>query len=338
MLEPETFLPLDYIQAKPLKERLRNTQFKGVKLLYDVIKYDIPDIKRAVLFVTNNSLVCETPEDAMKVAYEMDDGQRYDAVALDGTFYQKSGIISGGSVDLARKAKRWDDKHVSTLKSKKEKLSEELRVAMKNSRKESEIQTIQSQIDGKETRLKFSLSDKESTIKKIDKLTKEMERMRTDLEKLNPAVRSIESTMRKRDEQIDDTKEKMNTVEDRVFKDFCKKIGVKNIRQYEERELRTQQERLKKKVEYENQINRISTQLEYERKREEQLQLNVQKFERMVQDIEDQMETAKSAEHGQMQEIDQEMRTVEKLKSQKQYLKSEVEKNEDQVNNVNYSS
>jgi hypothetical protein len=37
---------------------------------------------------------------------------RYDAVALDGTFYQKSGIISGGSVDLARKAKRWDDKQV----------------------------------------------------------------------------------------------------------------------------------------------------------------------------------------------------------------------------------
>jgi hypothetical protein len=31
---------------------------------------------------------------------------------LDGTFYQKSGIISGGSVDLARKAKRWDDKQV----------------------------------------------------------------------------------------------------------------------------------------------------------------------------------------------------------------------------------
>ena len=43
----------------------------------------------------------------------MEDGQRYDAVALDGTFYQKSGIISGGSVDLARKAKRWDNKHVS---------------------------------------------------------------------------------------------------------------------------------------------------------------------------------------------------------------------------------
>merc|ERR1719330_113523 len=210
----------------------------------------------------------------MKVAYEMEDGQRYDAVALDGTFYQKSGIISGGSVDLARKAKRWDDKQVSTL----------------NSRKESEIQTIQSQVQGLETRLKYSLTDRDTTNKKIEKLNKEMEKMRADLEKFAPAVRDVENTMRKREKQIETTKEKMNTVEDRVFSEFCKKIGVKNIRQYEERELKSQQERAKRKLEFENQINRITTQLEYERKREEQLQQNVRKFERSVQDVEDQLE------------------------------------------------
>ena len=70
MLEPETFLPMDYIQVKPLKEMLRNiNKPKGVKLLYDVLQYELAEIKRAVLFVTKNSLVCETPEDAMKVAY-----------------------------------------------------------------------------------------------------------------------------------------------------------------------------------------------------------------------------------------------------------------------------
>merc|ERR1719438_763231 len=257
MLEPETFLPLDYIQAKPLKERLRNiSNPKGVKLLYDVLQYEPAEIKRAVLFVTNNSLVCETPEDAMKVAYEMEDGQRYDAVALDGTFYQKSGIISGGSVDLARKAKRWDDKQVSSLKAKKENLSEELRIAMKNSRKESEIQTIQSQVHGLETRLKYSLSDRDSTSKKINNLKRELEKMRGDLEKFAPAIREIESSMKKREKVIENTKEKMNTVEDRVFSDFCKKIGVKNIRQYEERELKSQQEKAKKKLEFESQQER----------------------------------------------------------------------------------
>ena len=47
-----------------------------VKLLYDVLRYDPPEIKKAVLFVTNNALVCENPDDAMKVAYELEDGQR----------------------------------------------------------------------------------------------------------------------------------------------------------------------------------------------------------------------------------------------------------------------
>merc|ERR1712088_354332 len=195
--------------------RLRNIQHpKGVKLLYDVLRFDPPDIKKAVLFVTNNALVCETPDDAMKVAYELEDGQRYDAVALDGTFYQKSGIISGGSVDLAKKAKRWDDKQVSTLKSRKEKLAEELRQAMKNSRKESEIQTIKSQIQGLKTRLKYSTNDRETTRKKIDQLTtKQLKKMRSDVESFGPKIQEIEKAMRERQTQIEDTKDKMNTVE-----------------------------------------------------------------------------------------------------------------------------
>ena len=332
MLEPETFLPLDYIQAKPLKERLRNiSNPKGVKLLYDVLQYEPQEIKRAVLFVTNNALVCETPEDAMKVAYEMEDGQRYDAVALDGTFYQKSGIISGGSVDLARKAKRWDDKQVSSLKARKEKLSEDLRIAMKNSRKESEKQTIQSQVQGLETRLKYSQSDRDSTSKRITNLKNEMKKFREELEKFDPAIRQIESSMKKREKVIEDTKEKMNTVEDRVFSDFCNKIGVKNIRQYEERELKSQQEKAKKKLDFENQINRITTQLEYEQKREEQLQQNVRKFERMVQDVEDQLDASKKNEDDKKHEIDKELREVEKLKSEKTYLKSEVDKLDEDV-------
>ena len=304
MLEPETFLPLDYIQTKPLKERLRNINSpKGVKLLYDVLRYDPPDIKQAVLFVTNNALVCETPDDAMKVAYELEPGQRYDAVALDGTFYQKSGIISGGSVDLARKAKRWDDKQVSTLKSKKERLAEELRQAMKNSRKESEIQTIQSQISGLKTRLKYSTTDRENTKKKIAQLQKMMDKMREELEEFDPKITEVERAMRERETLIEDTKEKMNSVEDHIFGDFCKSIGVSNIRQYEERELKSQQDREKKKLEFDNQINRITNQLEYERKREDQLQANVTKFERTVQDDEDSLETAKKIEQQQMSEI-----------------------------------
>lgn len=133
----------------------------------------------------------------------------------------------------------------------------------------------------------------DSTEKKIESLQRQMGKWREEVETFAPKIREIESVMRERETQIEETKDKMNTVEDRIFARFCEQIGVANIRQYEERELKTQQDRAKKKMEFDNQINRIGTQLEYERKREDQLRSNVEKFERTVQDDEDSLETAK---------------------------------------------
>lgn len=55
---------------------------------------------------------------------------------------------------------------------------------------------------------------------------------------LQPTIAAIEKTMAERDQEIQNIKEKMNNVEDDVFASFCEQIGVSNIRQYEERELR----------------------------------------------------------------------------------------------------
>ncbi|KAF7992843.1 hypothetical protein HCN44_005187 [Aphidius gifuensis] len=330
-LEPETFLPLDYIQAKPLKERLRNIQEpKNVKLLYDVLHFSPKDIDRAVLFATNNALVCETPEDANKVAYEMDKKARYDCVALDGTFYQKAGIISGGSLDLAKKAKRWDEKQMSQLKSQKEKLTEELRDSLKKSRKESELNTIESQIRGLETRLKYNKNDLVATQKQIKEHENELSVLQMELDKFAPTISEIEKTMNERDQEIQNIKEKMNNVEDDVFSSFCEQIGVTNIRQYEERELRSQQERAKKRMEYDNQCNRINNQLDFENQRD--TESNVLRWERAVQDADDKLEQAKQGEANQKNEIDNDEAQMEKLKVNKNNIKIEVDQKESDMN------
>lgn len=44
--------------------------------MYDVLHFDPPEIANAVMFATNNALVCEDSEDARTVAYER--GGRYD--------------------------------------------------------------------------------------------------------------------------------------------------------------------------------------------------------------------------------------------------------------------
>lgn len=248
---------------------------------------------------------------------------------MDGTFYQKSGIISGGSLDLARKAKRWDEKHMSQLKAQKEKLTEDLREAMKKSRKESELNTVDSQIRGLETRLKYSTTDMEGTKKQIAAVEVELGKLAKEMEKFGPNMADIERTMAERDQRIEEIKMSMNSVEDNVFEQFCITIGVSNIRQYEERELRMQEQRKKKRLEFAKQINRITSNLEYERNRN--TLSNVSRWERQVHDDEEQLESSKTKELKCRNEIDKDMRQVEALKSEKASCKMDCDSMEEEV-------
>lgn len=334
MLEAETFLPLDYIDAQALKERLRNIKEpRNVKLIYDVLQYEPASIKRAVLYATNNALVCETPEDANRVAYELGDGRRYDAVSLDGTYYQKNGFISGGSTDLEKRARRWDEKALHNLKFKKEKLTEELKENIKKTRKESELNTIQSQIRGLETRLRYSETDRDNTEKKqIASLEAELAKLRSQLESFEPRMEQISKKTDNRGAELEEVKEKMNTVEDRVFSDFCRSIGVENIRQYEEKELQAQQERAKKRLEFENQLYRIDNQLEYEKSKD--TQANVDKWVKEEANDVDDLEKSKRAETSQRDSIDEEMKNMEKLKTTKITKKADLDKMEEEISEV----
>lgn len=329
MLEVETFLPLDYLQAKPLKQRLRDIREpKQVKLVYDVLKFDPPEIEKAVLFATNNALVCETPDDAMKVAYEID-RSRYDALALDGTFYQKSGIISGGSHDLARKAKRWDEKHMATLKQQKEKYTEEMKELVKKSRKGSELATVESQIRGLESRLKYNQNDMQTAQRSIGESDRKLADLEEQLNAVGPLIGRIERTMVERNQKIQEIKQKMNNVEDHVYADFCRRIGVANIRQYEERELVMQQERAKKRADFDQQIDRIASRLDFERTKD--TRVNVQRWERSVQDEEDSLERCRQAEAKHRQEIEVDKQRIEALKHEKQDKKRVVDQMEEET-------
>lgn len=100
---------------------------------------------------------------------------------MDGTSYQKSGIISGGSHDLTRKAKRWDEKHMAQLKLQKEKYSEELKDLIKKSRKGSELSTVESQIKGLENRLKYSQKDLDASKKSIQQYDSKLAELEEEL-------------------------------------------------------------------------------------------------------------------------------------------------------------
>ena len=330
MLEPETFLPLDYIASKPIKERLRNIQSpSNVKLIFDVIKFEPQDVKEAVLFATNNALVCESAADANKVAFELGDGQRYDAVSLDGTFYQKCGFISGGSLELERRARRWDEKEIHSMKHKKERLAEDLKENVKKTRKEGDLMIITSQIQGFESRLRYSKSDLQQTEKRNDELSREIKALEAASLKFRPIIEEIKSRMDKREVEINKIRSLMNGVEDDIFKDFCAQLGVDNIRQYEERQSKASQEKENRLLQYESEKNSIQSRLLYERSKD--TSENVTRWETTVEQEDRNLLEAKEAERHEMNAIEEEMRKVEQLKNDKISQKTECDKVEELI-------
>lgn len=330
MLEPETFLPLDYIASKPIKERLRNIQSpSNVKLIFDVIKFEPQDIKPAVLFATNNALVCETAADANKVAFELGDGQRYDAVSLDGTFYQKCGFISGGSLELERRARRWDEKEIHSMKHKKERLAEDLKENVKKTRKEGDLMVITSQIQGFESRLRYSKSDLQQTEKRNEELKRDIKAWEAASLKFRPIIEEIKARMDKRAVEIKKIRDLMNGVEDDIFKDFCAQLGVDNIRQYEERQSKASQEKENRLLQYESEKNTIQSRLSYERNKN--TSESVTRWETTVEQEDRNLLEAKDAERHEMNAIEEEMRKVEQLKNDKISQKTECDKVEELI-------
>ncbi|XP_036696996.1 structural maintenance of chromosomes protein 1A isoform X1 [Balaenoptera musculus] len=319
--EPETFLPLDYLEVKPTDEKLR--ELKGAKLVIDVIRYEPPHIKKALQYACGNALVCDNVEDARRIAFG--GHQRHKTVALDGTLFQKSGVISGGASDLKAKARRWDEKAVDKLKEKKERLTEELKEQMKAKRKEAELRQVQSQAHGLQMRLKYSQSDLEQTKTRHLALNlQEKSKLESELANFGPRINDIKRIIQSREREMKDLKEKMNQVEDEVFEEFCREIGVRNIREFEEEKVKRQNEIAKKRLEFENQKTRLGIQLDFEKNQLKEDQDKVHMWEQTVKKDENEIEKLKKEEQRHMKIIDETMAQLQDLKNQHLAKKSEV--------------
>uniref|UniRef100_A0A9J8BQB1 Structural maintenance of chromosomes protein 1A n=1 Tax=Cyprinus carpio carpio TaxID=630221 RepID=A0A9J8BQB1_CYPCA len=319
--EPETFLPLDYLEVRPTDEKLR--ELRGAKLVIDVIRYEPPQIKKALQYACGNALVCENVEDARRIAFG--GPYRHKTVALDGTLFQKSGVISGGASDLKAKARRWDEKAVDKLKDRKEKLTDELKEQMKAKRKEAELRQVQSQAHGLQMRLKYSQSDLEQTkTRHLSLNMQEKSKLESELANFGPRINDIKRIIQSREREMKDLKDRMNLVEDEVFVEFCKEIGVRNIREFEEEKVKRQNEIAKKRLEFETQKTRLAIQLDYEKNQLKEDQEKVIMWEQTVKKDENEIERLKKEEQRNMKIIDETMAQLQDLKNQHLAKKSEV--------------
>ncbi|KAJ4918416.1 hypothetical protein JOQ06_022228 [Pogonophryne albipinna] len=281
--ERETFLPIDYLLVSPLNNRLR--EIPGAKMVLDVVQINSAtgavQLRKVVQFVCGNALVCDTIKEAKSVAF--DGRERIKTVSLDGTLFSKSGMISGGSSDLRAKARIWDEKDMLRLKERKDQLTAEMRDLMKLKRKDSDLKEVVAQAQGVQTRLKYAKTDLDNIRKKdILKCQAEISRMESELTNLDCQIKMQQESVETKDAEKGKIRERVDQMEDLVFSNFCAEIGVDNIRQYEQENLKHQTEIDNKRLEFESQCTRLNAQLEYQQEQLEQQKNKLHKMEETI--------------------------------------------------------
>ncbi|GAA5943343.1 cohesin subunit SMC1 [Sporobolomyces koalae] len=254
-----TFLPLDTIQVKPISDKYRNFA-KGARLAIDVITFDIAN-ERAMQMACGDALICDDMRIARYICY--DKGQKVKTVTLEGTVIHKAGTITGG---VSRSSSRhFEDQEVEGLRRREAELRSKLGELFKNRPKPNAEEQLVSDIARIEADLLIVRDDYGSTELRLKGIKDELKVLRTRIKDTSKTLATLEKDLASIDDQAETIRQVIHTSEDAIFADFCARIGVDDIREYEEKQLRSAQEDHAQMLKYETQLARLETQISFNR-------------------------------------------------------------------------
>ncbi|PWN23168.1 cohesin complex subunit psm1 [Microstroma glucosiphilum] len=253
-----TFLPLDTIQAKPINDRLRSVA-KGARLAIDVIQFDA-SLERAMQYVCGNALVCDSMQVARDISYE----KAVDAktVTLDGTIIHRSGLITGGQSD-DRGGKRFEEREVQGLQRQKQQCMDELKALAVERRALLTEESLVARIGECETQLTALNDDISAATSRLTGLQTEFANVKKQIRDNRPKVETARSTAESTQSQMNALTETVNADDDELFASFCERIGVADIREYEERQLQVLERQKDARLEFETQMKRLEHQIKF---------------------------------------------------------------------------
>ncbi|KAL0848027.1 hypothetical protein Bca101_021274 [Brassica carinata] len=312
-LPPMTFIPLQSVRVKPVLERLRNLDGTA-KLAFDFMFLDLnhftfdPELEKAVLFAVGNTLVCDDLDEAKRLSWT---GERFKVVTVDGILLTKAGTMTGGtSGGMEAKSNKWDDKKIEGLMKKKEEY--ELELEKVGSIRDMQIKEseISGKISGLEKKIQYAEIEKKSIKDKLPQLEQEKRNITEESRRINVELSKSRAEVDKRNTEIRKLEKRINEIVDRIYRDFSQSVGVTNIREYEEKQLKEAQEVAEERLNLSNQLAKLKYQVEYEQNRD--VGSRIRKLESSISSLES---------------------DLEKIQKRKSELKELTEKATNEINN-----
>ncbi|BFZ60721.1 Structural maintenance of chromosomes protein 1 [Saitoella coloradoensis] len=322
-----TFLPLDTIQVKPVDANLRGIH-KGARMAIDVVQYE-SSLERAMQYACGNAVICDDLKVARDICYDM--GKEVKAVALDGTVIHKSGLITGGRAGVGSASKRWEEQEVEGLKRVRDTLMAQIKEIQANSRRGGEEEGLMAEVNRIEGQLTTAREKLSATSRAVESKKEEIAHIAGQIEELQPKLQQEEEALEEVEGRLAELQAAFNEVEDEVFAEFVQRIGVRNIRQYEERQGMWAQEAAEKRAKFLTQKSKIENQLSFEEKRLAETTARIENLEASIARDEQMLEQLQAEKTEFQNEIDTLSAELELLREAHTNRKADLEQRNEAV-------
>ena len=250
-----TFIPLDTIQTKPINDRLRSLSPQA-RLAIDVIQY-APVIERAVSYACGNAMVCDTLDVARNICYER--AQRVKAVTLDGTIIHKTGMITGGP-SMQETVKKWDDQELQGVQRERDRCMSELKELQQQKYVLEEEDELVASVTRAQASLQSIRAEQADVMRQTQDAQSECAAIISQKKKTQDMIDKLNEDMSQLRSQMSDIEHTIHAADDDIFTEFCERIGVANVREYEANQLHISQALNGATQQYQRQLARIAHQ------------------------------------------------------------------------------
>uniref|UniRef100_F1KQG1 Structural maintenance of chromosomes protein n=1 Tax=Ascaris suum TaxID=6253 RepID=F1KQG1_ASCSU len=310
---PESFLPLSILSTPKISERFRQlTEPQGVKVVFDVVQCLNPDARKAVQFACGNTLLCESADDARKLAFGNGDGEdRQRVVAVDGTLFERSGVISGGGLHLRSRAKKWDESDLRKLRERRAFLVEKKKQLQRAQMMEPNLEMEKTRLYNLAENLKHFQSELNAKNEMVEELQHELEILNKGLAVTQSKIDGIQKIIEENNRRIAELEVTRNGIVDEVFHDFCERLHIRDIRQYEQREIHIIAEVQEQFRKFEAELSRLQNEIDFlnsedRNLREEQEAENVKQLTNQLEDL----KASEDVEEQKLKELEREHGTL----------------------------